>query len=618
MLGVFHGNIGHTLLSGWPVFRLATIFGWMLSLHGLGERQLLAYYVAEHTTCPHNHDCAATTICGYYKFDTATCPLTKIRSLLNKAKASVTSPKVLDTLKDIEVETRRWINLAVENPTVKTNTFGTFERFVRHSLDAAYCRSQPRMFWEFAATGLWHVFGELELAVANAAWVPRGFHGSDALTHVGFVDALFSNMKVGMLGAAADLSKACLGAGTRPRIEDEAWATVLLSGAPPERMVWYTEAVRTLHFSVMCMSKVQRPFLVLTDGKLPDDVQRALTSAQMKVHIVDTSEIAAAIEEALPSNAGGASAWNVQRGLAGSAMAIKFYLWTFLEYKRIVFLDADTLVLESIEELFSVPITVLSSDPIIDFKDFREGSTDTLNFGVISLSPSASQYNDMLITLPKCKELLEYYPLHDYTDASFLDCVWRLIAGRALGGARFNVNISAMPHCIAGNKRMKRCLMFAEKVAADAEPETPFSGCLELQQRGLIPRAALGGDKPFVRCALPLSYAAPVDFRSLFWLASFELTHGSLKGRRFPTANLATQSLAKAFLGDRTFAGPIQVLHWPTAFMKPWDHCLKSTRTAFDELWWAMRIVSWRSRTLPGARIDLGYRRSPSKLEEGF
>eukprot|EP00927_Polykrikos_kofoidii_P035394 TRINITY_DN29965_c0_g1_i1.p1 TRINITY_DN29965_c0_g1~~TRINITY_DN29965_c0_g1_i1.p1 ORF type:complete len:1487 (-),score=221.85 TRINITY_DN29965_c0_g1_i1:276-4736(-) len=595
ILGVFHGFLSHVLFSGWPIFRLATLITRLTYNHGMGEPQLVAHYETMgscRTGCK-GRVIGARTLCQYYGFsDDSTCPLVRIREVLEAAVAAADTPAVLPHLAAIESEARRFMDVQQGKPTMERgNSFGMFERYVRHSLDVGHCVRQPYLFWDFAVAGIWDLFGRLEVSLARAAWVPAWGSGSDALLQVPFVDAVFGGTRIGESAFDKDLTLMCdKMRRKRDFVHDEAWATVLLSASPRGRLEEYAEAVRTLHFSVSCSSKFKRPFLVLTDGELPEDITLALAESGVEIRVVDTSKVAAAINAALPQNE--ESNWNIQRGLSGSAFAIKFYLWTLEPFRRVVFLDADTLVLDNIDELFSMPGGVFASDPVIHFQDSKsKGSSDVLNFGVFPLAPSRRVFNLIVEKLPTCKTLLGYYPLHDITDASFLDCVWRLVAVRGMRLARFGFDYEHLPPC-EEVKKTGPCLMFSWRVSAPSERRVDdgiaFSGCEERDGLGFIPAIGFEGDTPFSRCSLPLMYAATVDFRSLFWLASFTFNHGWLKDRRFPTAEVAAAAISDAFIRGPTFNGIPKVLHWPTAGMKPWDHC-GATRTAFDKLWWAMR-----------------------------
>merc|ERR1712032_336740 len=73
-----------------------------------------------------------------------------------------------------------------------------------------------------------------------------------------------------------------------------------------------------------------------------------------------------------PNNAGG---WFRDRGLQGTFAQLG--AWFLQEYTRVVVLDADTLVLERVDELFDLGRTIVSASPEIhtdqeDYTNFNE------------------------------------------------------------------------------------------------------------------------------------------------------------------------------------------------------------------------------------------------------
>mmetsp|Transcript_53347 Transcript_53347/g.135359 ORF Transcript_53347/g.135359 Transcript_53347/m.135359 type:complete len:99 (-) Transcript_53347:3-299(-) len=76
----------------------------------------------------------------------------------------------------------------------------------------------------------------------------------------------------------------------------------------------------------------------------------------------------------------------------------------------------------------------------------------------------------------------------------------------------------------------------------------------------------------------------------MMMLMTKQFHFGSLKGRFPLSAAEALDAFVEALRGRHWdgYAEGLKVLHWPTALMKPWDHCAGS-RTAFDGLWWSLR-----------------------------
>lgn len=72
----------------------------------------------------------------------------------------------------------------------------------------------------------------------------------------------------------------------------------------------------------------------------------------------------------------------------------KLRLWQLTQYERVVFLDADTLVLRSIDKLFGYPEFSAAPNVYEGLADFRR-----LNSGVFVARPSAKTFADMLTCL---------------------------------------------------------------------------------------------------------------------------------------------------------------------------------------------------------------------------
>lgn len=82
------------------------------------------------------------------------------------------------------------------------------------------------------------------------------------------------------------------------------------------------------------------------------------------------------------------------------ATLTKFHLWTLTQYSRLVYLDADTLVLANIDHLFLLPEDV-------EFAAASElGFPDSFNSGVMVLKPSLDVF-DELCTLAATEESLD-------------------------------------------------------------------------------------------------------------------------------------------------------------------------------------------------------------------
>ena len=98
------------------------------------------------------------------------------------------------------------------------------------------------------------------------------------------------------------------------------------------------------------------------------------------------------------------------------------------------------------------------------------------------------------------------------------------------------------------------------------------------------------------RCSLPMAYAMPADFKSVFHLTNFLFSVLGLKGQLFDEASDTITALVDALTALR--AVPPKLLHWQQSSFKPWNHC-GETRTAFDALWWQMRDRACSNTSIP-------------------
>jgi len=72
----------------------------------------------------------------------------------------------------------------------------------------------------------------------------------------------------------------------------------------------------------------------------------------------------------------------------------KIQLWSMTEFKKIVYIDSDTLVLQNIDELFYLPYSFNAAKDVWTFK------WDTkFNAGTLVLTPSKKVYDAMLLAL---------------------------------------------------------------------------------------------------------------------------------------------------------------------------------------------------------------------------
>ena len=190
----------------------------------------------------------------------------------------------------------------------------------------------------------------------------------------------------------------------------EAWVTFLWGGRA-EKSAWtYGEAIRTLAHSVRKVENYHRPFLVLTLGQVPAVLLQELASEGLTVMPIDVNETLPPIRQDARSQPG---SWFEERGL--DPVFPQLAAWK-LPFKRVVVLDADTLMLENCDELFNLgPVPFASGYEMhqeqLDISR-REGSrTYMLNVGVMTLAPDASflDYLRAVATTEAFRGRLEHY-----------------------------------------------------------------------------------------------------------------------------------------------------------------------------------------------------------------
>ena len=96
----------------------------------------------------------------------------------------------------------------------------------------------------------------------------------------------------------------------------------------------------------------------------------------------------------------------------------KFFIWTLIEYRRIVFLDSDTLVYANIDELFRCGKFCTA---------YRH--SDLFNSGVLVVKPDLQEYRNLM-------SKIGIYPSYDDTDQGFLNYYHR----RLIFASMFNAS----------------------------------------------------------------------------------------------------------------------------------------------------------------------------------
>eukprot|EP00750_Incisomonas_marina_P019116 INCI3221.3.p1 GENE.INCI3221.3~~INCI3221.3.p1 ORF type:complete len:246 (-),score=36.49 INCI3221.3:259-996(-) len=87
----------------------------------------------------------------------------------------------------------------------------------------------------------------------------------------------------------------------------------------------------------------------------------------------------------------------------------KLHVWNLVQFEKVVYLDADTLVLENIDELFRRPAFSAAPDVF---------PPDKFNAGVMVIKPSRERFDDMMTKVPDLDS-------HDGGDTGFLNSYYK-------------------------------------------------------------------------------------------------------------------------------------------------------------------------------------------------
>eukprot|EP00439_Symbiodinium_sp_Y106_P052030 s116_g6.t4 len=396
-----------------------------------------------------------------------------------------------------------------------------------------------------------------------------------------------------MIGAPAVAAAALLDvrqADVEPR---EAWATLLsdddavANEAGRRALLVYAEAVRVMARSVRRAegrvasdAKVQlrpRPFLVLmTEAALTDEVRNLLEGDGLMPLVLPTFGSDGVV---LPSR-------RKQRGETGALRGdeldedqsdetetielswwLKIKLWSLTQYRRIVYLDADILAMQPIDELFGLPEEVAFAAPA---HLSRDGTGSEISVGVMSLRPDRRIYEAMISFLSGAAE-------HFVTGVRSVDQMLQ----HSFFASHFHWG--GYPRWEVGTGRFAGC-------SEDVPPMSPSSFGSQQESLGLV-------------CVLPPRYDFCVSYPALV---------AGMDSPEFQEAELAIQFLQP---GERAeaegFSAQLRakLLHWtgPRRNLgccksvgllairgmhagdkgKPWLHFLSISRTTFDNLWWS-------------------------------
>jgi len=354
----------------------------------------------------------------------------------------------------------------------------------------------------------------------------------------------------------------------------EAWATLLSTDdAPPNQtgqvLFTYLEAIRVMARSVRLVEArrldgaQRRPFLVvMAEAALTADVRTVLegdgltplalpTFASEGVDVPLRLQGRGRIEE--PPGPVPASTGFKKASTPELAWWLKVRLWSLTQYRRIVYLDADVLVLRPIEELFELPEQITFAAPT---HESRTGEGAEVSLGVMSLHPDAGVYAALVAFMLREGPRLQ-------TRVRSVD--------QTLQHAFFSEHFfwHGPPVWDAGNGRFAGCTVRAPQLQRVVPP--PLGGGQDGANDGNV---LLG-----VVCALPPRYDFCVSYPSLAASQTSEELLGELTAQFAPPGKSGNGGAWESGLRA-------QVLHWTGARRKPWLHWSPLARTPFDELWW--------------------------------
>ena len=234
---------------------------------------------------------------------------------------------------------------------------------------------------------------------------------------------------------------------------------------------------------------------------------------------------------------------NEQREEVELSWWLKIKLWSLTDYRRIVYLDADTLAHRPLDELFALPDSVALAAPA---HLSRDGRGSEISVGVMSLRPDLDIYRALLKFLSEAAE-------HFTTGVRSVD--------QMLQHSFFAQHFTwgGYPRWEAGSGQFLGC-------AEDMPVMSPGDGPRTEQKLGLV-------------CILPPRYDFCVSYPALV---------AGMDSPEFQEAELAVQF---AQPGERPLSNNLQgllrarLLHWTGPRRKPWMHYLTLARTTFDGLW---------------------------------
>ena len=289
----------------------------------------------------------------------------------------------------------------------------------------------------------------------------------------------------------------------------------------------YVDAVRTLAFSIQKTSSHKWPLLIFLSLRAREFLPK---QAQDSLEALESQGLTKLLHLPTPPEHLWPRAWG------------KLQLWKPRGYDLLLYLDADTLVLDNLETLFHAARN-LEAGVNFSLAVALTRSMMGLNSGVMLLRPSLHIFTALQKSL---EDLPQWQGISRWT-------------GRPWSYAR--EMFEDQDHL---NEWVATNLEFLGELDVDGRCQ---------KQAWHVSYEAVRADGPAIQESLGGFCTLPVEF-------NFCATAGCLRQLAFGEHPLARDALKSQRLPG------VQVLHWPGALRKPWQRCHVATRSRLDVLWW--------------------------------
>eukprot|EP00435_Cladocopium_sp_Y103_P069968 s1226_g34.t1 len=311
----------------------------------------------------------------------------------------------------------------------------------------------------------------------------------------------------------------------------------------------YVDALRTLAFSIQKTS-FQKPLLVLLSLRTGESLPK---EAQDSLEALEEHGLTKLLHLPVPPQHLWPRAWG------------KLQLWKPRGYDLILYMDADTLVLDNLEGLFHAATAM---GPNFSVAAAVTRSMMGLNGGVMLLRPSLHIFNALQQSL---EELPSWQGISRWTGRPW----WNAPPVQTLDAS--NETVSDF-----GSYGDQDHLNEWLATSFDFHGELMLDGSACRKQPWHVSYDAVRADGPKVTASLGGFCTLPVGF-------NFCATAGCLRQLALGEHALAREALVSATDPNgptEAMVPGVQVLHWPGALRKPWQRCYPATRSRLDVLWW--------------------------------